>query len=177
MKKLIRKKLIESLATLTEVAISINDLPPTIGLFIPKKDYLILYDYKADKVYGMISFDKENDMKYYYVGAVAAEKGIGPLMYELAMTYSYPNGLTADRYHSTSDAAIKIHNFMYNRSDVKHVDLNSNNNSNKSLDSAYFYQNKPVFDALKKRGDSVLNQLDLEAIYHKSAIYFGDKLG
>lgn len=177
MKELIRKKLIESLNNLNEIATTINDLAPTVALFIPKKDYLILYDYKADQVYGMISFDKESDMKYYYVGAVAAEKGFGPLMYELAMTYIYPNGLTADRYHSTSDAAIKIHNFMYNRNDVKHIYLNSNNNPNKSLDSAYFYQNKSTFDTLKKRGDLVLNHLDLEDIYQKSAIYFGDKLG
>ncbi len=47
----------------------------------------------------------------------AAEKGLGPLLYYIAMSF-YPGGLTADRYNVSKDAQ-NIWNFYYkNRGDV-----------------------------------------------------------
>lgn len=111
MKLLIKSLLREGL--LFEAAENINTLTPTTGLFVTP-DYLILYDYEIDKIYGMIGYSKL-DKDVYESGAIAGDKGFGPLLYELLMTKVYPMGLITDRYSTTSDSALKVLRGMYDR--------------------------------------------------------------
>lgn len=99
----------------------INDLPTTTGLFISEFHggvVLSLYDTKTNTIYGMMNAIK--DEFAYHVSAVAAEKGFGPLIYELALMYFKSNGtsLHPDISGGVKDAAMDIWLQFYNRSDV-----------------------------------------------------------
>ena len=75
-------------------------------------------DVMFNNVIGHISFSKiEKDL--YKIDFSAAEKGYGPLLYDMAMSTIYPNWLAADR-NSVSDDAIRVWNFYFNnRTDVE----------------------------------------------------------
>jgi len=73
----------------------ISNLPNTTGLFYTPLNNdgieLNLYDPKSNTIFGTISAIAPNgDINH--VTGVAALKGFGPLMYEMAMMQSYLNG-------------------------------------------------------------------------------------
>jgi hypothetical protein len=65
---------------------------------------IILYNTKEDRVLGSINVYNNE------VTGVAAEKGFGPVMYELGMAMVYPKPLQSDRRGNTEDAAASIWN-------------------------------------------------------------------
>ena len=173
---------------LNEVAKTINDLSPTTGLF-DTGDYLVLYDYDNQIMYGMISIHPETD--FYYVGAVSAQKGYGPLMYEMSMTKASPKGISPDRDSSTKQAAINIYKGMIKRGIktksippdsydyVKYFDKSPEDNI--ILNTIYFYEDKPTYNKLVQIGNKYLTNIDdanefLDDLSEKAFDLFSDSL-
>lgn len=111
MKKLIKKLLREQL--FNEVKYDASNLSEDIGLFIIRDKTLILYDMleyddseRIRGVKGMITLRDENGK--YSVNKVAALKGYGPIMYELAMQHIYPTPLVSDREGDTREGALNV---------------------------------------------------------------------
>lgn len=113
MKNLIKKLLRESL--LGEVVINQSNISEDIGLFLLPGNTIVLYDMveydDSDRyvgVKGTITIRDENGR--YSVNKVAALKGYGPIMYELAMQHVYPKPLISDREGDTRQGAINVVN-------------------------------------------------------------------
>jgi GNAT superfamily N-acetyltransferase len=116
----------------------------------------------------MIAIYPEND--FYYIGAVAAQKGYGPLMYELGMTKASPKGLSADRDSSTTTAAINVFKGMEKRgvnkrvipsdSDefIKYFDKSPEDNI--ILNTIYFYEDKPTYNKLSQVANNYLSTVE-----------------
>ena len=81
-------------ATITDDMVIVLDKGPT----------LILYNNKEDRVLGSINVYNNE------VTGVAAEKGFGPIMYELGMAMVYPKPLQSDRRGNTEEAAANVWN-------------------------------------------------------------------
>jgi ribosomal protein S18 acetylase RimI-like enzyme len=153
--------------SLNEAAKMLNDLSLTTGLF-DTGEYLVLYDYQNNVLYGMIAIYPEND--FYYIGAVAAQKGYGPLMYELGMTKASPKGLSADRDSSTTTSAINVFKGMEKRgvkkrvipsdSDefIKYFDKSPEDNI--ILNTIYFYEDKPTYNKLSQVANNYLSTVE-----------------
>lgn len=92
------------------------DLPSNIGL-VPTQEYLVLYDFDKDEdeILGIISLSEMDGTDIQCIHTVAAEKGYGPLMYEMAMSYVPSHKIIADRHASTSPAALNVYRKMYER--------------------------------------------------------------
>ena len=122
MKNLIKKLLRESL--LGEVMVSAGQLPAGTGLFVKElnSNELVLFNPESKEAYGIINFVyNKNISDFQYVISVAAKKGVGPLMYELAMMYvndKHNNLITPTRGGDIRSEAFKVWEKMYNREDV-----------------------------------------------------------
>jgi len=108
-----------------EAPLRMESLPSTTGLFIMDKGVTImmsLYDPESNKCYGYLtatdSMEGSND---YSVMSVAAEKGFGPFVYELAMMYvnAKGKGLTPSRDGDVRGDAFDVWAKFYDRKDVK----------------------------------------------------------
>ncbi len=95
MKNLLRKLIRESIdKVLDEDAMKMSHLPEGTGLFIREINSgydLVLYNPKLKNVYAIITIvlrEAEN----YFVAGVAAERGFGPFIYELAMMHINKEG-------------------------------------------------------------------------------------
>lgn len=97
MKVFIKKLLRESL---NEVKLEASD---SMVLIIHNK-CLHLFDMELKKPIAYINVNNNE------VSGVAAIKGYGPLIYELGMSFVYPNGLQSDRRGNTEYASINIWN-------------------------------------------------------------------
>lgn len=75
-----------------------------MAIVLHKGPTLILYNTKEDKVLGSINVYNNE------VTGVAAEKGFGPIMYELGMAMVYPKPLQSDRRGNTEEGAASIWN-------------------------------------------------------------------
>ena len=138
MRKLIKKLLRESL--LSEAALTASDLPKGTGLFYKEgdSDELVLFNPKVKsvvvdeegetvevtgKVYAIINFVEYEQLGFYSVISVAADKGYGPLIYELAMMCvnkkQKSSMLTPTRSGAVRDEAFNVWEKMYKRGDVK----------------------------------------------------------
>lgn len=111
-------------SVVTEEMKSIEALPDTVALFITefsKGAVFSLYDYKKHKVYGMMNILDSNTEGVYYVSAVAALKGFGPLMYELVMMHLGKHGvaLQPDISGGVKDEAMNVWVKFFQRNDVK----------------------------------------------------------
>ena len=68
-------------------------------------------------VYGMMRLDKKTEYNTWIVQSSAAEKGYGPLMYDIAFSFAGKSGLAPDR-QSITPKAINIWNYIFtNRRD------------------------------------------------------------
>lgn len=120
---------------LDEAAMKISDLPEDTALFIQKWDTgyeYTLYNPEMDKVFAYLATSQRDRFgDYPYVQAVAADKGYGPLIYELAMMHSYEmnTGLMPSRYGDITEKARRVWEKFYNRGDVNKttLDLNDDN--------------------------------------------------
>lgn len=152
---------------LNEVAKGLGDLSQTTGLF-DTGEYLVLYDYETQVMYGMIAIYPEDG--FYYIGAVAAQKGYGPLMYEMAMTKVSPMGLSADRDSSTTASAINVFKGMEKRGIKKRVIppdsrefikyFNKSAEDNIILNTIYFYEDKPTYNKLSQIANDYLSTIE-----------------
>jgi hypothetical protein len=119
-KEFIKNKLIES--TIDEAAMGLNDLPEDAGLFISDNGTWLnftLYSKSEDRIFGVITTsDINGSNKIQEVGRVAAEKGYGPLMYEMAMGYINPSFLMPSRDGDIRSEAWNVWKKFYQRNDI-----------------------------------------------------------
>lgn len=122
MKSTIREILRENLKNLNEASKQISDLPEDTGLFVNDNGnwlFFILYSKSEDKIYGTITTsDINGSLKLQTVGRVAAEKGYGPLMYEIAMAYINPGYLMPSRDGDIRSEAWNVWKKFYERKDI-----------------------------------------------------------
>jgi hypothetical protein len=190
MKSTIKKLLRESL--LGEARATINDLNNLI-LIHQKGDYLLLYDPINKIPIGYIAFVLNSNDNVYPIYGIYSKNGYGPILYELAMTYVYPNGITLDDGSPTSREAINVWDKFYSRSDIKKEPINRNkktykeqdliagcngdNECLKEVNHILFLHNlkfsynlgKPMLDKLISNGNEFLKQntnLDLQSMIY-----------
>jgi len=119
-----------------ESALRTKDLPETAALFVRdiNQGYdLVIYDPTNKKIYGTITVVYRNEFgPDYFVTGVAAEKGFGPFIYELAMMHAGRNGkgLMPSRDGDVRGEAWGVWKQFYDRADIKKKTL--------SPDSPYF---------------------------------------
>jgi len=105
-----------------EAAKQMGELPEDIGLFISDNGTwlnFILYSKSEDKIYGAITTSDIHDSnKLQEVGRVAAEKGYGPLIYEMAMAYINPGFLMPSRDGDIRGEAWNVWKKFYQRNDI-----------------------------------------------------------
>jgi hypothetical protein len=120
MKDILKKLLRESL--LDEAAFNINHLPEDAALFVgPKGIDVTLYDPKTNAVYASLSASLRNVNLGYDVNSVAAEKGFGPFIYELAMMQASKKtkGLMPNRAGDIRGEAFNVWEKFYDRDDIE----------------------------------------------------------
>jgi hypothetical protein len=149
---------------------TINELKqePTDSMVVVLSDKgygLNLYDTSTQQLLGYINVYNNN------VTGVAAQKGYGPLMYELGMAHIYPNGLQSDRNGNTEPEAEAVLNKFIagNSPNIKAVKLTPNDkdykteypNGNKLWDVNNFFNykffnpNKSTLEKLILNGDKL----------------------
>jgi len=129
MRNLIRKILKEEF--FQEDAKRAEALSEHVALFVTEVSFgyeLTLFDPNSDNILGTITFNlDENEGPYHYVTGVAAKKGFGPFMYELAMMHIDNSGgmLMPSRDGDVRGSAWNVWKKFYERSDVdkKTIDL------------------------------------------------------
>jgi hypothetical protein len=118
-KNLIKTLLRESL--LDEAAFNINHLPEDAALFVgPTGVDVTLYDPKSKNVYATLGASLRSQIAY-DVDNVAAEKGFGPFIYELAMMHASKRGkgLMPNRGGDVRGEAFNVWEKFYDRSDIQ----------------------------------------------------------
>ncbi len=110
-------KLSEIFNELLEARVTINDTANLAVIFIKEDNIFLLIDITTGKPKGYISFGLTQGDVYGIYGAYA-DKGYGPLLYELAMTYVYPKGITMSDDSSTSEDAMNVWEKFTERNDV-----------------------------------------------------------
>jgi hypothetical protein len=109
----ISMKLSEIFDELLEARVTINDTANLAVIFISEDNIFLLIkiikdkDREIAKPMGYIGFGLTQGDVYGIYGAYA-EKGYGPLLYELVMTYVYPKGITMSDDSSTSVDAMNV---------------------------------------------------------------------
>ena len=79
----------------------------------------LLFDTINKKPIGYISFGFYKEINSFTVDGIYSDNGYGAFLYECAMTFVYPNGLSMSRLSSTSEDALQVQYKFYNRNDVK----------------------------------------------------------
>lgn len=79
----------------------------------------LLYNTQTKRPVGYIGIGYISDIDVFMVGGAYSEKGYGPLLYEMAMTYVYPKGLTLSQDSGTSGDAQRVWERFVDRNDVK----------------------------------------------------------
>lgn len=111
--------------SIKEVALREKDLPSSVALFIREINQgydLVLYDPKIKEIYGTITIaQREHYGPNYFVTGVAAERGFGPFIYELAMMHlsKLGRGLMPTRDGDVRDVAFNVWKQFFNRPDIK----------------------------------------------------------
>lgn len=150
MKQIIKKLLRENL--LGEGMLTSKDLPTETALF--QKDNritLVLYNPMTDTSYGVISASLRG--QNYDIDRVAAEKGFGPYMYEMAMMMAATKGkgLMPDRKGDVRTEALNLWVRFYDRADVRKETIqpfDSNGRWNPEYSVALYTGNNDVFDSV-----------------------------
>ena len=117
----------------------INNLPKN-NVILSKIDgdsgTFLLYNTSTKTPIGYISFGLYPTINSYTVGGTYSEHGYGAFLYECAMTYVYPNGLSMSRDSTTSGDAISVWEKFETRNDVKKERMNSDEITHKKEDWA-----------------------------------------
>jgi len=166
-------------------SIPFNSLPDNFGLIV-NDDYLTLYDFKSDKIYGVVSLNEEND--FWYVGAIASEKGYGYELTKMAMSHVHPKSLMTDRDSSTTDAFMGILKKMRDEGLSDGV-LDKNNEwyflfKNKSdaynelLNTKFKFNDKQLYQKLVNNANKIIDNKPylLDDINDRAFDFFSKKL-
>lgn len=94
-----------------------SSLPKNIIISIYDDINITLYDYVNSKVLGFVGLSKSKDGTYYFP-SIAAEKGLGPTVLEIALMFCHPNGLMVSRDGDIRGDAFNVWQKMYYRDDV-----------------------------------------------------------
>ena len=111
-------KLSEIFNELLEARVTINDTANLAVIFIKDDNIFLLIDTTTGEPKGYISFSLTQGDVYGIYGAYS-DRGYGALLYELAMTYVYPKGITMSDDSSTSQDAINVWEKFTTRDDVE----------------------------------------------------------
>jgi hypothetical protein len=119
----LKNKLTEStMYTIDEAAKGLGDLPEDIALFklelYSNELDFILYSKSEDKIYSVLSIIEVGN-NIYDVGRVGADRGYGPFMYEMVMSYISPKYLMPSRTGDIKSKALNIWSKFYERNDVQ----------------------------------------------------------
>lgn len=184
-------KIYETYKKLVIERLEISNFPNNLVLIPRIKDnsfIFLLYDIKDERPISYIAVTYDSEVDVYTVdGAYSNIHGYGPFMYESAMTYVYPKGLTASRHGSTSGDALDVWEKFQQRGDVKKERINYKGITHKredlpnggmdqkfidkSLeieDTKFFYSyGKELLMGLLAKGNKVLKELgwDLDKEY------------
>ena len=111
-------KLSEIFNELLEARVTINDTANLAVIFIKDDNIFLLIDTTTGEPKGYISFSLTQGDVYGIYGAYS-DRGYGALLYELAMTYVYPKGITMSDDSSTSQDAMNVWEKFTTRDDVE----------------------------------------------------------
>ena len=92
-------------------------LPRSIIISIYDDMNITLYDFENSKILGFVGLSKSKDGTYYFP-MIAAEKGFGPTVLEIALMFCHPNGLMVSRDGDIRGDAFNVWKKMYKRDDV-----------------------------------------------------------
>jgi hypothetical protein len=181
----------KQLKILGESRIVPDDLKESnIFLFIKGMDY-VLYSPKMDKVFATISLSRLKSGNY-FVSGVAAEYGYGPIIYEIAMSNIYPNGLLPTRDGDIRQGSINVWNKFLKREDIKKEflkpddkdfseeydeEFGSGGDLQNIVQTRFYYSglNDFIID-LKRKGEETINSShDLDNIIQKGEDFWLDK--
>lgn len=177
LEKIIKKLLFEST--------QFSSLPNNFGLII-NNDYLTLYDFKDDKIYGVVSLHEEKD--FWYIGAIASEKGYGYELTKMAMSYVYPKPLMTDRDSSTTDAFMmilkklrdeKLSDGVLDKSDQWYLLFKNKSDAyNELLNTKFKFNNQTVFRKLVDNANKIIENKPylLDDINDRAFEFFSNKL-
>lgn len=140
---------------LTEDVSRLNEIPDGFGLYISRNPYvnITLYNPATKQVFGMAALSDDNGVKC--IGRIAAEKGFGPLMCEIAMTTVYPNFLMLPRTGDVRPALLSVWKRFLDRSDIKKVTLPI---ENENYETTILTQSQEIHDPEEKK--EYFNSLD-----------------
>lgn len=134
-RKELRKVLLKENELITEKAFNISQLSQGTGLFIDENNSgasITLYNPKSNEVYATITFISHiSEGPFHWVSGVAAKKGYGPLIYELAFMFVHDNNsrLMPSRDGNVRGEAFNVWKKMYNRDDVDKLGFNVTDNN------------------------------------------------
>jgi hypothetical protein len=111
-------KLSEIFNELLEARVTINDTANLAVIFMKEDNIFLLIDTTTSQPKGYISFGLTQGDVYGIYGAYS-DRGYGALLYELAMTYVYPKGITMSDDSSTSQDAMNVWEKFTTRDDVQ----------------------------------------------------------
>ncbi len=115
----------------------IGNIPSNILLLSILKNNggkFMLFDTLGKKAIGYISFNLYPKINSFTVGGAYSERGYGAFLYECAMTFVYPNGLSMSRDSTTSDDALGVWRKFEKRNDVKKERMYSDEITHKKED-------------------------------------------
>jgi hypothetical protein len=107
-----------------------SSLPRNIIISIYDDMNISLYDFVNGEILGFVGLSRNKDGTYYFP-MIAAEKGFGPTVLEVALMFCHPNGLMVSRDGDIRGDAFNVWEKMYRRKDViKEILPLSDNNFN-----------------------------------------------
>jgi len=92
-------------------------LPRNIIISIYDDMNITLYDFENSKILGFVGLSRSKDGTYYFP-MIAAEKGFGPTLLEIALMFCHPSGLMVSRDGDIRGDAFNVWEKMYKRNDV-----------------------------------------------------------
>jgi hypothetical protein len=149
-------KLSEIFDELLEGRVTINDTKNLAVIFIREDNIFLLIDTTTGQPKGYIGFGLTQGDVYGIYGAYS-EKGYGPLLYELAMTYVYPKGITMSDDSSTSQDAMNVWEKFASRDDVQKKPITRTNQTDKEEWFDSMYGEDPEQDKWINRGRELHN--------------------
>ena len=94
-----------------------SSLPRNIIISIYDDMNISLYDFVNGEILGFVGLSRNKDGTYYFP-MIAAEKGFGPTVLEVALMFCHPNGLMVSRDGDIRGDAFNVWEKMFRRKDV-----------------------------------------------------------
>ena len=124
----------------------------------------VIHHMDSKSVVGAIFLEPREQCNSWVVGASAAEKGYGPLLYDIAFSYAGNTGLSSDR-SSVSPSAKNIwkHNFTTRRDEFD-IDYHTNpkclsRSGEEYLDYKYTLKSPINYNSLLQKGNQCMEEL------------------